>query len=200
LWSVSRVGPGSTLGLMSVVSLPKWFVFRPSGDDPHPTPWLRVKLSCAIGQALYPHPQWKQMADLWQSLYPPSGLKPSQAGAIQALEASMPAFTELLLSHRPPALKGRALVDVLRLDDRRPDRLDGIYETWRRRPVLIRQVRPALAFAVLGQARATNRLTAPAESRLIGQLLTHWALRSSLDTSLLCAGAHHHDPAVARAS
>jgi hypothetical protein len=34
------------------------FLFRINLDDPHPFPWLRVKLSCALGQALYPHPQW----------------------------------------------------------------------------------------------------------------------------------------------
>ena len=46
------------MGLMGVVSLPRAFVFRIDLADPHPTPWLRVKLSAAMGQALYPHPQW----------------------------------------------------------------------------------------------------------------------------------------------
>jgi len=55
-WSVARVGVTSTLGLMGVVSLPRAFVFRLTIDDPHPAPWIRVKLSCAMGQALYPHP------------------------------------------------------------------------------------------------------------------------------------------------
>ena len=42
----------STLGLIGVVSLPRAFVFRLNLDDPHPVPWIRVKLSCAMGQAL----------------------------------------------------------------------------------------------------------------------------------------------------
>jgi hypothetical protein len=49
LWSVAKVGICSTLGLMAVVSLPRAFVFRIALDDPHPVPWLRVKLSCAMG-------------------------------------------------------------------------------------------------------------------------------------------------------
>ncbi|MGX9726189.1 MAG: hypothetical protein ACTFAK_02345 [Candidatus Electronema sp. VV] len=61
-WSVARVGVVSTLGLIGVVSLPRLFVFRLNLDDPHPMPWLRVKLSCAIGDALYPHPQWRSIA------------------------------------------------------------------------------------------------------------------------------------------
>jgi hypothetical protein len=40
-----------------VVSLPIWFVFRINADDPRPMPWLRVRLSCALGNTLYPHPQ-----------------------------------------------------------------------------------------------------------------------------------------------
>src|SRR5262249_55850252 len=69
-WSVARVGIASTLGLIGVVSLPRAFVFRVDLNDPHPTPWLRVKLSAAIGQALYPHPQWPRLAALWEELYP----------------------------------------------------------------------------------------------------------------------------------
>jgi hypothetical protein len=57
-WSVARVGVAATLGLLAVVSLPRAFVFRVSMDDPHPFPWIRVLLSCALGQALYPHPQF----------------------------------------------------------------------------------------------------------------------------------------------
>ena len=44
-WSVGKLGIASTLGLLAVVSLPRFFVFRPPGDDPHPMPYLRVLLS-----------------------------------------------------------------------------------------------------------------------------------------------------------
>ena len=69
-WSVSRVGVSSTLGLIGVVSLPRAFVFRLNADDPHPFAWIRVQLSCAFGAALYPHPQWRQLAAVWESFYP----------------------------------------------------------------------------------------------------------------------------------
>src|SRR5262245_23739704 len=62
LWSVARVGIAATLGLMAVVSLPRAFVFRMNANDPHPMPWIRVKLSAAIGEALYPHPQWRRLS------------------------------------------------------------------------------------------------------------------------------------------
>src|SRR5207253_206678 len=73
-WSVARVGIASTLGLIGVVSLPRPFIFRFNFDDPHPPPWIRVKLSCAIGDGLYPHPQWRRLARLWESYYPVADL------------------------------------------------------------------------------------------------------------------------------
>ena len=67
-WSVARVGIGATMGLMGVVSLPRAFVFRLDPRDPHPMPWIRVKLSVALGHALYPQPAWEQLGNLWESL------------------------------------------------------------------------------------------------------------------------------------
>ena len=43
--------PSAGTGLMAVVSLPRPFVFRLDMEDPHPFPWIRVKLSIAMGHA-----------------------------------------------------------------------------------------------------------------------------------------------------
>jgi hypothetical protein len=194
LWSVARLGISSTLGLMGVVSLPRWFVFRPSGADPHPVPYVRVRLSCAIGDELYPHPQWAATWQLWRSLYPPAGLPPAHRQAISGLVGAVPGFVRLLLDHRPSSLHGRSLREELHLPDRRAGPLLARFDEWRRRPSLLASVPPTLAFAVIGQARAAGRLAPEPESRLLGDLLTHWAVRSSLDVSALCAAAAQGRP------
>jgi hypothetical protein len=51
---------------------------------------------------------------------------------------------------------------------------------------------PSLALAVLGQASADRAISPEDESRLVGELLTHWALRSSLDRSAICATPPQH--------
>jgi hypothetical protein len=187
LWSVARLGIGATLGLLGVVSLPRWFVFRPSGEDPHPIPWIRVLLSCAMGDALYPHPQWATLAEVWRSLYPVDAVTDDHRRTLAGLEATMPEFVAQLLGHRPPSLHGRNLGEVLALAERRPERLLARYGRWRRRPAAFATAPPSLAFAVLGQARAAGRLSPEREARLLGNLLTHWALRSTLDISAICA-------------
>jgi len=122
-WSVGRVGVVSTLGLIGVVSLPRPFVFRINVDDPHPVPWIRVKLSCAIGNALYPtHPQWQKVARLWESYYPVTELDDERRDLLARLEASFQEFVVILINHRPKALRGPFAhgSDERRTEDTRP--------------------------------------------------------------------------------
>ena len=186
-WGVGKVGVASTLGLIGLVSLPRVFVFRVDLEDPHPAPWIRVKLSCAMGEALYPHPQWKALAELWDSFYPLTEVSPEVRGVLQQLQASIPEFVAVLLNHRPKALQGKSLREVMPVEERQPARLAAYYEAWRRSPEQMQSARPTLAFAVIGQARADGKITPELESQVLAQLLTSWAMRSALDTSAICA-------------
>ena len=97
--------------------------------------------------------------------------------------ATIPAFVGLVLGHRPAALRGRALGEVLRTEDRSPDRLLRRYAAWTADPSAIRRTRPSLAFAVVGQARARGLLTPEGEDRLLGRLISYWALESTLEAN-----------------
>ncbi len=190
-WAVAKVGVASTLGLMGIVSLPRAFVFRMSLDDPHPFPWIRVKLSCAMGDALYPHPQWRQIAALWDDLYPVAGLAPNQARTIDLLEGTTVPFVSLLAGHRPRALGGQSLGAAVSIPSRAPQRLSALYEHWLTRPELMRSAAPTLVFAVFGRARATGRLSPEREDRLLGALITQWALQSTPGGAAAIAASGH---------
>jgi hypothetical protein len=196
LWAVARIGIGSTLGLVALVNLPPGFVFRPADDDQHPTPWIRVLLSCALGDRLYPHPQWRRLAATWRDLYPLRRAAPATAHALRELEATLPAFTGMLLRHRPAALGGRPLGDALHGPDRHPDVLLQHFRDWRRRSGQLSAAPPTLAFAVIGQARAAGLLDPEDEARLILRLVTDWAVASTL--AIARSAAHRADlPLVA---
>jgi hypothetical protein len=186
-WSVARVGIASTLGLMGVVSLPRAFVFRLNLDDPHPPPWIRVKLSCAMGQALYPHPQWEHLAKLWEAYYPLSGLDVERQRNYEALQATLPGFVALLVNHRPKSLRGRTIAEVLEVQNRQPRHLQALFQAWRREPSKMYRALPTLAFAVIGQARSDGRMSPEQESTILAKLLTHWALSSTLEVSATCS-------------
>ena len=186
-FSVARVGIASSMGLIGVVSLPRAFVFRLNLDDPHPAPWIRVKLSCAVGEALHPHPQWRRLAALWESFYPIAELDAGRRAFFERLVATIPPFVALLVNHRPPALHGRSLVDALEIAERQPAQLAALFHAWSRNPPQLYDARASMVFAVIGQARSDGLLTPEDESALLAKALSHWALRSTLETAFACA-------------
>lgn len=179
VWSMGHLGIGASLGLMGVVSLPRYFMFRMNLDDPHPFPWIRVRLSIAFGKALYPDPQWWALEQLWLRLYPMKGLSKNQIQVIQMLESSMPQFVQLVINHQNPSLQRLRLHEALPVRNRQPQRLRGLYQTWRKKPDAIHLAAPSLVFAVIGQARADSLISPEAESRLLGRMLNTWALKRS---------------------
>lgn len=197
-WSVGKLGITSTVGLLAVVSLPSFFVFRPSGGDPHPVPYLRVLLSATIGEAIYPAPQWAAMRQTWKQLYPTDELPAVRRTELERLEASIPAFVQLLLTHRSPTLQGQRLGDIWPDQERRPARLLRLYKDWRGDLAVMARQPPTLVFAVVGQAKIAGLISPEAESRLLSALLQAWAVRSSLD--VVQRPHSNHTASVRRAS
>lgn len=187
LWSVARLGVAATAGLIGVVSLPRFFVFRMNLDDPHPPPWIRVKLSCAMGDALYPDPQWKVLSRLWDSFYPLAGLDPDRGRQFALLNDGLPVFVEALLAHSSASLKGRPLGEVMRQPEIHSHVLRAHYASRSAEPRQLEKDAPTFITAAIGQARADGSITPEAESRLLGRLLTHWALESTISRSAICA-------------
>jgi hypothetical protein len=146
-----------------------------------------VRLSCTIGEELYPHPQWRRLAALWAALYPPQGLAEEYRGLLGQLEATMPALARLLAEHRPARLRGRSLREVMPTAERGPERLLALHHAWNGSLPAMAEMPPSLVFAVLGQARAAGTLAPEVESRVLVELLRSWALRSALDVSAICA-------------
>lgn len=179
-WAMVHLGIGATLGVFGVLSLPRGFVFRMNLEDPHPFPWIRAVLSCALGESLFPHSQWRRMDSIWRACYPLEGLDPGRRELVRMLETTMPEFVQILLDHRVPALGGRTIPDTLNCLDRSPEKLRSHYQRWRihRREFL--HVPPPLALAVLGQAKSDSLLSPEGESRMVLSLLRAWALQRTL--------------------
>jgi hypothetical protein len=83
-WAVSHLGIGATLGVFGVLSLPRAFVFRVDSRDPHPFPWIRAVLSCALGNTLFPHLQWQRLESVLAIPLSARGLGSKAVGASAA--------------------------------------------------------------------------------------------------------------------
>ena len=182
---------------MSVVSLPKAFVMHFSADGVHPTPWIRVKISAAIGACLYPDLQWQRLAAVWESLYPLENATASDAAAFRALDRVIPRFAQVLCGYRPQRLGGMTLAQVLPIADRTPAQLRMLWQKHRRQPHTLSRLSPSVACAVLGQAKFDGWLAAPDEVALLRRLLRFWALQSTIDAREVCAQAQPMGLAVA---
>lgn len=183
MWAVGKLGVGATFGLIGVVGLPRFFVFRIDLDDPHPFPWIRVLASIAMGKVLFPHPQWDRVAAMWESMYPQTGLLGEQAALVELLKRGLPQFASALLNFCPSALRGRSLLEALRVHQRTPERLMAVWNQYQKQPGRWHELPPTLAFAAISQARVEGQLSPEGESRLISRLLLEWAVKSSLATS-----------------
>jgi len=175
VWAMGHLGVGATLGLMSVVTLPKYFQFRLDLEDPHPAPYVRVWVSCAFGEKMFPHNQWKNLWKLWQTFYPIHELKEDKRALLQEIEEEMDAFVSLVLKHTNKQLKGKTICDLFPVKDRQPARLQHLFQQWKSYPALLQQATPTLVFAVLGQAKSDKQIDAKQESRLLSQQLRNWA-------------------------
>ncbi len=189
LWAVAQAGVTASVGLIGVVSLPSVFAFRYTPQDPHPAPWIRVMLSLAMGEALYPDPQWHRVREAWGQMYPRSAMTPSQQQHYQLLEHSLGPFVHWLLRLRLPALHHRPLGQALRWRSRTPAALREQgrdlgpvpHEQLRLRSLdILLALQPAHALAVLGQARHDGRLPAHSEFQLTSELLNRWAMEDYL--------------------
>jgi hypothetical protein len=174
-WSMAHLGISATMGLINVVSLPKYFVFRVQLDDPHPFPWIRVRLSLEMGKQLFPDQQWATLERLWHELYPLAGLPADIRQVIDVLIAAMPDFVRLMATHRSKALQDKQLVDIFPIATRQPIALRHQFNTFQQSPAAVAKASPSLVFAVIGQARFDRRVTPHDESKWLSQWLTRWA-------------------------
>ena len=168
-WSVARVGVVSTLGLIGVVSLPRPFVFRINVDDPHPTPWIRVKLSCAIGDGLYPHPQWQTGGEALGVLLSARPIWTTSAGSC-SLASSKPSGIRRDLDRSSPASSARPLAqgsDECRAANSGPAR--GALCAWNKAPQQMYRAPPSLVFAVLGPGEGGRRPQPRRRKRSLGE-------------------------------
>jgi hypothetical protein len=184
LWSVARVGVASTMGLMGVVSLPKVFVFRVEPDDPHPTPWVRVKISAAIGQALYPDPQWEQLGGIWNQYYPLAEAPTRSRGLMASVQSAIPEFVHLALDASLPAAGGAKVGALFPRADRTPARLRALRPVVRKDLSVLSTLTPTVAFAVVGQAKCDGAINAWTEASTLSRLLRFWALRATVDAAM----------------
>lgn len=176
-WAITNLGISATDGLMGVVSLPRYFIFRVNPGDPHPFPWIRVIISIHIGKAVYPQANWDQLINCWHKMYPLSNIKKSTLQIVQGVERSLPEFIRFLLNFRTPKTKNIPLKSLVNTNERTLLKLRSIYAPWINNKNIIKPISPVLFFAALGQAAFDNKISVAHQTELIMYHLKKWAMQ-----------------------
>ena len=175
VWATGHLGVTATLGLMGVVTLPRYFQFRIDQKDPHPAPYVRVLLSCAFGKKFFPHKQWDKLCGLWKIFYPRQGLPKELNIILDEIEKGIPAFVELVTEHSTKEMKGKKLFELFPLQERQPANLQTLYQAWKTKKLSLYTIPPSLVFAIMGQAKSDLVIDAVRENDILTRLLRYWA-------------------------
>ena len=130
------------------------------------------------------------------SCIPPGTSTPSAASCSRRSARRSRPSSSCSCDHRPASLGGRRLREVLPTAGRDPRSLTDLAQRWRTERRAYRAARASLAFAVLGQARWAGLVSPEDESRIVSDLLTFSAVRSTLDLTQTCSA---HTTTLARA-
>ncbi len=180
-WAIAKLGVGATSGLMAVVSLPSYFVFRMNLDDPHPTPWIRVKISIGFGKVMFPDAQWERLDRYWDQFYDLEMVRVDDRKLLRAIEKAIPQFVRLLLKHRSKALKGKQLGAAFDQDLIQPLVLRRQFQKWKIAPKLMKKATPTQVFAVVGQAKVDQKITPARENEILRNMLSYWARKHAFN-------------------
>ena len=175
VWAMGHLGVSATMGLMGVVTLPKYFQFRLDMKDPHPAPYIRVHLSYAFGKRLYPHQQWDTLWEMWKKFYPINSIDAESIRIINSIESQIDPFVELVINYSSTKMKGNKLMDLFPLQERAPQNLKKLYQLWKSKQLKLHAMPPTLVFALFGQAKFDLALEAWEENKVLTQQLRQWA-------------------------
>jgi hypothetical protein len=89
------------------------------------------------------------------------------------------------MPHRPGSLNSASLGEALTIEERQPEKLTAAFRAWHGSRTSLGEVAPTLAVAVLGQGRASANWRPRTSPRTVANVLTYWALRSTLDIAEL---------------
>jgi hypothetical protein len=175
VWAIGHLGITATMGLMGVVSLPRYFQFRLDMDDPHPAPYIRVQLSCAFGKRLFPYSGWDRLWEMWKKFYPKEGLDKESLKILSEIEKEIDPFIEHVINHSTKEMKGKKLFELFPLAERQPGNLKQLFQLWKAKKINLHVMQPTLVFALLGQAKFNLAIDADKESKVLTRQLRQWA-------------------------
>lgn len=169
-WAFCGCGPAQALGARDILALPPANVFRIGAGDPHPPPYLRVRLAFEWCRQQWGPGDWDAHDRDWQLLYPLHALSRATRRFFEHTAALLPAVATALRGGALHALGGRPIAALFDLDALAPAQLEAAGSEVKRGRLDFRQLAPGAQLAVFRWVRDRSLLDEAATDRV----MTRW--------------------------
>jgi hypothetical protein len=187
-WTFCGSGIAAVAGIRDILSLPPDHVLRITFGDPHPPPFVRVRLAFECARQVWGQGEYDRWEREFVALYPLEGTTRETAAVLHEAVTSVPAVARALLNTRFRVLGNRPIAALFDLPALAPDRLKPIVERVSRGRLQFGGLSPAGQLAVF---RGLLEWT-PIRHDALDAIATEWLVRSG--------SARRPAPSQARAS
>ena len=172
-WTFCSSGIAEAAGIKEILALPPHHVFRVSGTDPHPPPYLRVLLSFEWCRQAWGRGAWDNWEKEWFELYPLEGAPIEARELLKKAGTYLPLISRTLLQTRFRVLNGKTIPDLFRLSTLAPAELERVAGTARSGALNLKGISPSAQLAVFRVIRDRGMLNEEA----IDRIMTEWLVK-----------------------
>ena len=172
-WTFCSSGIAEAAGIKEILALPPHHVFRVSGTDPHPPPYLRVLLSFEWCRQAWGRGAWDNWEKEWFELYPLEGAPIEARELLKKAGTYLPLISRTLLQTRFRVLNGKTIPDLFRLSTLAPAELERVAGTARSGALNLKGISPSAQLAVFRVIRDQGKLNEEA----IDRIMTEWLVK-----------------------
>jgi len=169
-WAFCACGLAETATLKEIVALPPGMALAISPADPHPTPLIRVLLSCEWCRQLWGAGIWDRWEHEWRGFYPTDLAPPETRKMLRDCLQYVPLVARAMLGIRFRILGGRSISELFDLEGMHPATLTRIARNF---PRGISRLKPPAQLSVFRLMKETRRLGDEALDRI----MTKWLLK-----------------------
>ena len=188
-WTFCCCGLAAAGAMREILTLPPSHIFHLSWADPHPMPYLRVRLCFDWCRQMWGSGLWDDWETEWQALYPlPMASSEAKEFLSQGLKY-LPVISRVFLRGKFPSLNGKTIPDLFDFAPLSPVELRRRLPSQRQGKLNLRGLSPAGHLAVFRLVKEQSQLS----EEQLDEVMKKWLLKlsarqpSSLQSSSLQA-------------
>lgn len=166
-WAFCCTGIAQPAATREILALPPAHVFRVSGSDPHPPPYLRVLLCFEWPRHVWGRGDWDTWEQEWQQCYPLDRAPSPTQQLLREARTYLPIVSSTLLNTKFRVLEGRTIPDLFDMTALAPWRLQAVAATAKSGYLNLKGLSPSAQLAVFRVVREKSQLTEEALNRVM---------------------------------